>query len=71
MKASAPVISQCLPSIWMEFGRMLRLVGAMNLKLLYLIISIFKGEDLTSVILLLKKKVSVGLCSDIHRLLLD
>ena len=33
-KSSAPVVSPSFQSIWMEFGRLLKLVGVMNLFIL-------------------------------------
>ena len=41
-KSSVPVISQSFQSLWMEFGKMLRLVSVMSF---CLIRSVFKGEN--------------------------
>ena len=50
----------------MEFGMLLRLFDVVNL--IFLVHSVFKGEDSTYMISL-KKKLNIGLYSDIYRLI--
>ena len=60
-KSSAPIISQSFQLVWMEFGLLLRLVGVMNLILIYFVHSVFKGENLTYLIVLEKNPNTLAL----------